>query len=183
MEKIETKVLKAVGDAQKAMARLMTELRPLVSNVRRGEIDGGLAVKLYKRAKATLGRFGKVTRLRDHPVFPRLSEAVRAQVDWISMLMTGLLQLKARLDKARKQSKLYVSRKWRMHLKVAREAVRAAPQVPPKLRAMMKKAEKAKDDFEDADRVPYVPMSLLLVQLADAISKGLKTRPRIAARV
>lgn len=182
MDEIEAKVLKAVADAHKAVARLMAELKPLASSIRRGEIDGVLAGKLCKRTKASLGKFGAVTKLRTHPVFGKLSEAGQAQVVWISELMTRLLALKERLDQARKQSKLYTNRKWRMHLKVAREAARATPQLPPKIRAMMKTAEKAGDDFDDADLVPFVPMALLLLQLCDAITKGLKARPRLAAR-
>jgi hypothetical protein len=175
---LEAKVVKAVEAARLAIAKLMQELRPLAASVRLGEVDGDLAMKLQKRVKAVMTRFGPVTRLNAAPVLAALSEKAQAQVVWLSELMTRLLKLADQAAAARKKAKLYVNRKWRLHLKAAREALRATPRPPLKIKAMLKKAEKARDDFEDADLVPYVPISLLLMTLWDTIFRGLKTQPR-----
>ena len=175
---IEEKVLKAVEAARLAVARLMQELRPLAASVRLGEVDGELAMKLQKRVKAVMARFGPVTRLNVPPVMAVLSAGARAQVEWLSALMTRLVALGDELAAARKKASLYVNRKWRLHLKAARDALRATPRPPLRIKAMLKKAEKARDDFEDADLVPYVPISLLLMTFWEAIAKGLRAQPR-----
>jgi len=178
-EELEAKILKAVGEAEKGMAKLQLDLTPLARNLKGLEVDKDKSLAAMKKVYAFMGKFSAVTKLQQSKVFDSLSPKAQAQVVWMDGLMSELLKLADRLAQTQKDAKMDPDKKHTYLVRVLKEEVRQAPQMPKGVGQLVKQIEKGKDlgGFDGA-MIAFLPMAIMLWMIWDTIVRGLKARPK-----
>ena len=176
---VEAKILKTVDDAAKALAKLRTDLAPLARTLKELDVDEGKSLAAMKKAQTAVHKFAAVTKLKTSDAFSSLSAQAQAQVVWIDGLMAKLVSLTGDLDQAKKDSKFDAEKRHGYFVRLLKQLTHSAPQLPMKVRQLIKQIEKDKDlDGFDKSLVPFLPMALTLWLISDTVVDGLAARPK-----
>jgi hypothetical protein len=176
---LESKILKAVDDAEKGLAKLELDLSPLARKLKALDLDEGKALVAMKKVYGVAAKFSGVTKFQSSKVFEQLSPEAQAKVEWMGKLLTDLTRKADELRDSLKQSKWDATKKKPMLVKILKQRVREAPQMPKSVSLLVKSIDKDKDlgGFDGA-KTSFLPMAILLWMIWDTIGRGLKARPR-----
>lgn len=179
IDELENKILKAVGEAEKGLVKLQMELSMVAKKLKEPSVDEAKALAAMKKVYAFMGKFTSVTKIQSSKVFDQLSPQAQAKVVWMDKVMAELLKQADQLQQAQKESKWDPEKKKPMLIKVLKQRVREAPQMPRGVGQLVKMIEKGKDigGFDGA-MIGFLPMAIMLWMIWDTITRGLKAKPR-----
>ncbi|MCR8725922.1 hypothetical protein [Frigidibacter sp. ROC022] len=179
IEELESKILKAVGEAEKGLSKLQMDLGVVAKKLKEPSVDQAKALAAMKKVYAFMGKYTAVTKIQSSKVFDQLSPKAQAKVVWMDKVMAELLKQADQLKQAQKESKWDPDKKKPMLLKVLKQRVREAPQMPRGVGTLVKTIEKGKDlgGFDGAS-IGFLPMAIMLWMIWDTITRALKSKPR-----
>lgn len=174
------KIRKAVGEAEKSLAKLYREIQPTNFNIKIEKLDKKKILAAHKKVLAFMNKFTPITRIQGSGLYDQLTPSSQQYVTWMDGVMGRLLSLAGDLKKAAKLADKDPMKDLKILISTSRQHRAKLRSAPQGVGTLVKQIEKDfGPDSPGFSGVSIIPALLMLFLIAETIANWFKQRPKL----